>query len=117
MADLVAGGAGFIGSHLCERLLSTGREVICLDNLVTGRISNIEALMNHPRFEFLQHDVIEEPPSLSEVSRIFHLASPASPPGYTRFPIETMRVNSEGTRHLLDLACQDGRPLPLRQHV
>jgi UDP-glucuronate decarboxylase len=108
MATLVAGGAGFIGSHLCERLLDTGLEVICVDNLVTGRPSNIETLMNHPRFSFLRHDAIEDLPSLPNVNRIFHLASPASPPGYTRFPIETMRVNSEGTRHLLDLASRAG---------
>jgi UDP-glucuronate decarboxylase len=108
MADIVAGGAGFIGSHLCERLLDMDREVICLDNLVTGRTSNIEMLMNHPRFRFLRHDVIEEPPSLPRVTCIFHLASPASPPGYAHFPLETMRVNSEGTRHLLDLASETG---------
>jgi UDP-glucuronate decarboxylase len=108
MVNLVAGGAGFIGSHLCERLLSMDREVICLDNLMTGRISNIETLMNHPRFRFLHHDVIEELPSLPPVTRIFHLASPASPPGYARLPVETMRVNSEGTRHLLDLATRTG---------
>jgi UDP-glucuronate decarboxylase len=106
MTDLVAGGAGFIGSHLCERLLDTDREVICLDNLVTGRTANIETLIGHPRFTFLHHDVTEPPPLLPSVTRIFHLASPASPPGYTRFPIETMRVNSEGTRHLLDVAAR-----------
>lgn len=108
MIDLVAGGAGFIGSHLCERLLNDGHEVICVDNLITGRRANIETLLNRPGFQFVQHDVIEELPALWPVERIFHLASPASPPGYQAHPIETLRVNSEGTRRLLELAVRDG---------
>jgi len=103
MADLVAGGAGFIGSHLCDRLILEGRTVICADNFITGRRSNVEHLLSSPRFSLIELDLIEGAPQL-EVERIYHLASPASPPGYARFPIETMRVNSEGTRHLLDLA-------------
>jgi UDP-glucuronate decarboxylase len=108
MADLIVGGAGFIGSHLCERLLNDGREVICLDNLITGRRVNIEALLVRPAFQFVQHDIIEELPALPPVERIFHLASPASPPGYQVHPIETLRVNSEGTRRLLELAAHSG---------
>ena len=107
MADLVAGGAGFIGSHLCDRLILEGRTVICADNFLTGRRSNVEHLLASPRFALIELDLIEGAPQV-EVERIYHLASPASPPGYTRFPIETMRVNSEGTRHLLDLAAKSG---------
>jgi dTDP-glucose 4,6-dehydratase/UDP-glucuronate decarboxylase len=107
MRILVAGGAGFIGSHLCERLIDEGRRVICVDNFLTGRRPNVEHLLSSPRFELLDMDLIEGAPEV-EVERIYHLASPASPPGYTRFPIETMRVNSEGTRHLLELAVGTG---------
>src|SRR5438093_8451755 len=107
MADLVAGGAGFIGSHLCERLIDEGRWVICADNFLTGRRANIEHLLSSPRFELCDLDLIEGAPDV-EVDRIYHLASPASPPGYTRFAIETMRVNREGTRHLLELAFRTG---------
>jgi UDP-glucuronate decarboxylase len=107
MADLVAGGAGFIGSHLCERLINERRDVICVDNFRTGRRANVEHLLSSPRFTLLEHDLIEGAPDV-HVECIYHLASPASPPGYTRFPIETMRVNSEGTRHLLELAVNTG---------
>jgi UDP-glucuronate decarboxylase len=107
MADLVAGGAGFIGSHLCERLINEGRAVICVDNFRTGRRANVEHLLSSPRFTLLEHDLIEGAPQV-DVERIYHLASPASPPGYSRFPIETMRVNGEGTWHLLELAVSTG---------
>jgi len=108
MRVLVAGGAGFIGSHLCERLLRDGHEVICLDNFVTGRRVNIEHLADWPSFLLVEHDIIEGAPPLGAVERVYHLASPASPPGYQRHPLETMRVNSEGSRHLLDLATENG---------
>jgi UDP-glucuronate decarboxylase len=108
MIVLVAGGAGFIGSHLCERLLSDGDEVICVDNLVTGRRVNLELLLDWPTFTFIEHDIIEELPPLPKIDRVFHLASPASPPSYQIYPIETLRVNSEGTRRLLELAELDG---------
>jgi len=104
MRVLVAGGAGFIGSHLCERLLRGGAEVICIDNFVTGRHANIAHLVGARRFTSIEADIIEPLPELPAVSRIYHLASPASPPGYQRFPIETLRVNSEGSRRLLELA-------------
>jgi UDP-glucuronate decarboxylase len=104
MAIVVAGGAGFIGSHLCERLLQDGHEIICIDNLITGRDLNIAHLISHPAFTFIMHDIINGLPSLPPVDRVYHLASPASPPGYNRFPVETLRVNGEGTRHLLELA-------------
>jgi dTDP-glucose 4,6-dehydratase/UDP-glucuronate decarboxylase len=107
MKVLVAGGAGFIGSHLCERLLQQGCEVICIDNLLTGRRSNVEPFLDQPAFTLLENDVICDLPSLPRIDSVYHLASPASPPGYQRHPIETLRVNSEGTRRLLEVATVD----------
>jgi UDP-glucuronate decarboxylase len=101
---VVAGGAGMIGSHLCESLVRRGHEVWCLDNLSTGRLDNLASLAHEPRFRFVRHDVTRELPSLPPVERVYHLASPASPVGYTRLPIETMLANSEGTRRLAELA-------------
>jgi nucleoside-diphosphate-sugar epimerase len=98
---LVAGGAGFIGSHLCERLLEEGHEVVCLDNFVTGSRSNVTHLIG-PGMAIIDADVVEAPPV--EVDRIIHLASPASPVDYERLPIETMRANTLGTWRLLEMA-------------
>ena len=106
MRVVVAGGAGFIGSHLCRRLLAEGHEVLCLDNLVTGRRANIAALEDVPGFSFVEHDTIEPLEFVAEA--IFNLASPASPPGYLERPLETLRVNSEGTRNLLEQAQRNG---------
>lgn len=111
MVTWVAGGAGFIGSHLCERLLAEGERVVCIDNLVTGRLENVASFAGHPGFEFVRHDVVEPLPELPRPDAIYHLASPASPVGYQRFPIETMRVNSEGTRLLLEAATEAGAAL------
>ena len=108
MTSLVAGGAGFIGSHLCQRLLTEGDDVICIDNLVTGRRRNIETLLERPGFTFVERDILEELPPLPRLDRVFHLASPASPPAYQRYPVETLQANSEGTRRLLRLAARDG---------
>jgi dTDP-glucose 4,6-dehydratase len=105
---LVTGGAGFIGSHLCERLLASGYEVICVDNLITGRRQNVAELRERRGFTYFHHDVVEPLPPLPRLNQIYHLASPASPSAYQRYPIETLRVNSEGTRHLLDLAAAHG---------
>jgi nucleoside-diphosphate-sugar epimerase len=99
---LVTGGAGFIGSHLCARLLRDGHQVVCVDNLLTGSERNIEALRENPQFTFLQHDVTQ--PLDAEADAIFHLASPASPVGYWTYPFETIRVNTEGTWKMLELA-------------
>ena len=99
MNVLVSGGAGFIGSHLCARLLNEGHTVLCLDNLLTGSRRNIEALLTKPRFTFLKHDVTE--PCAFEAEVVFHLASPASPVGYMEHPFETILVNSLGTYRLL----------------
>ncbi len=106
MRVLVAGGAGFIGSHLCESLLSSGWEVVAVDNLITGRLANLASLLDHPRFTFIQHDITE--PLDLDVDAIFHLASPASPVGYRQHSIETHLVNSLGTFHLLQLARRQG---------
>src|SRR5215207_8837643 len=105
---LIAGGAGFIGSNLCDRLIAEGHEVLCVDNLVTGRRQNIAHLIEAPGFRFLQHDLIQPLPEVGKVDRVMHLASPASPPGYQRYSVETMRVNSEGTLRLLELAEKHG---------
>jgi nucleoside-diphosphate-sugar epimerase len=105
---LVAGGAGFIGSHLSRRLLDRGDEVVVLDNFSTGRASNIEDLRQHPCFTVRNLDIVDGLPPVGHFDRVYHLASPASPPGYQAKPIETLRVNSEGTRHLLDLAGSTG---------
>lgn len=99
MKIAVTGGAGFIGSHLCTRLLQDNHEVLCVDNLITGTENNIAVLRNHPHFTFLQHDVTQ--PFDFEAEAIFHLASPASPVGYLENPIETMLVNSQGTYQML----------------
>ena len=99
---LVTGGAGFLGSHLCERLLSEGNEVVCLDNLFTGRRDNIAALLDDHRFEFVRHDVTE--PIILEVDEVYHLACPASPVHYQRNPVRTIRTAVEGTLNMLELA-------------
>ena len=101
---LVAGGAGFVGSNLCESLLELGNSVTCLDNLVTGRRINILGLMDHPGFRFVEADIVASLPDIGPFDRVYHLASPASPPGYQRFPVETLRTNSEGTLRLLEIA-------------
>lgn len=103
---MVAGGAGFIGSHLCDSLLRDGHEVIAADNLVTGRLENIDHLRTNERFVFRNCDVTV--PFDIEVDQIYHLASPASPEGYMRHPIETHLVNSVGTLNLLRLAQKHG---------
>ena len=102
MRILVTGGAGFIGSHLCERLLSDGSEVLCLDNFFTGRRENILHLLNNPHFELLRHDVTE--PILLEVDQIYNLACPASPVHYQYNPVKTVKTNVMGTINMLGLA-------------
>src|SRR5687768_12487355 len=99
MNVLVTGGAGFIGSHLCDRLLEAGHAVTALDNFITGSPTNVEHLKDHPRFTLVEHDVVlpYRGPGSSQVEAIFHLASPASPVGYRTYSIETMLVNSSGT--------------------
>ena len=99
---LVSGGSGFLGSHLCERLLKDGHEVVCLDNFFTGARANIEHLLDDHRFELVRHDVTE--PITMEVDQVYHLACPASPIHYQRNPVRTIRTAVEGTLNMLDLA-------------
>ena len=103
---LVTGGAGFLGSHLCERLVSEGHEVTCLDNFYTGHRENLNALLGHRRFELIRGDV-NDPPSF-EVDEIYHLACPASPIQYQRNPVRTIRTSVHGTLNLLDIARDAG---------
>ena len=106
MRVLVAGGAGFIGSHVCRDLLDRGHEVICLDNLTSGRFGNIEELDARANFSFVREDVTQTP--FMSVDLVLHLASRASPVQYKAFPIETMLANSAGTHRLLALAADRG---------
>jgi dTDP-glucose 4,6-dehydratase len=102
--SLITGGAGFIGSHLCDYLLAQGHRVICVDNLDTGSLQNIEHISHKPGFEFLNHDLTEPFFLDGEVDFLFHLASPASPIDYTRLPLHTLKVGSYGTHHMLGMA-------------
>ncbi|MER3451852.1 MAG: NAD-dependent dehydratase [Thermus sp.] len=108
MRVLLTGAAGFLGSHLAERLLSEGHEVIGVDNLSTGQRRNLEPLFRHPGFFFLEADVSRPLAVEGPLDWVLHFASPASPPRYLRLPIETLLVNAEGTRYLLDLALAKG---------
>jgi dTDP-glucose 4,6-dehydratase len=100
---LVTGGAGFLGSHLCDHLLAQGHRVICVDNLDTGSLQNIEHIRDST-FTFLNHDLTEPLVIDDEVHRVYHLASPASPIDYQRLPLHTLKVGSYGTHHMLGLA-------------
>jgi len=102
MRILVTGGAGFLGSHLCERLIRDGHEVICLDNFFTGRKENLAAFIGHPKFELVRHDVID--PFKFEVDQIYNLACPASPPHYQYNPIKTTKTSVMGAINSLGLA-------------
>jgi UDP-glucuronate decarboxylase len=102
MRILITGGAGFLGSHLSDRLIEQGHEVICLDNFFTGRKSNIQHLLGNPRFELVRHDVID--PFKFELDRIYNLACPASPPHYQYNPIKTMKTSVVGAINCLGLA-------------
>ena len=105
---LITGGAGFLGSHLCDRFINEGYHVVAMDNLLTGDISNIEHLMGHPDFEFQHHDVSKYVHVSGDVKYILHFASPASPIDYLKMPIQTMKVGSLGTLNCLGLAKDKG---------
>ncbi|KAA3607955.1 MAG: SDR family NAD-dependent epimerase/dehydratase [Planctomycetota bacterium] len=105
---LVTGGAGFLGSHLCERLLDRGYEVVAMDNLLTGDMRNVEHLLDLPAFSLVQHDVSQYIHLPGELDAIFHFASPASPVDFARVPIQTMKVGSLGTHNCLGLALAKG---------
>ena len=108
MKCLITGGAGFIGSHLADRLLAEGHQVIALDNLITGSRSNISHLISNAQFRFIQHDCIQGLPPDLETEVIFHFASPASPPKYQQYPVETLLVNTLGTYQLLEYCKNHG---------
>ncbi|MHC3378346.1 UDP-glucuronic acid decarboxylase family protein [Haloarcula sp. H-GB5] len=103
LTTLVAGGGGFLGSHLCTALVEDGHEVICIDNFGSGRRENIAHLEDHPRFMLIEAD-IREPLGLPAADRVYHLASRASPTDFTEFPVQIALTNTEGTRNLLDYA-------------
>ncbi|HEY6597787.1 MAG TPA: UDP-glucuronic acid decarboxylase family protein [Pseudomonadales bacterium] len=106
MRVLVTGGAGFLGSHLCDRLVAAGTDVVCADNLYTGRRSNIRHLLDEPNFEFLRHDITF--PLYVEVDEIFNLACPASPIHYQRDPVQTTKTSVHGAINMLGLAKRTG---------
>ena len=108
MRAVVTGGAGFLGSHLCERLLDDGVEVLCLDNFLTGTPANVEHLLDREGFRMLRRDVTEYVHVPGPVDQVLHFASPASPVDYLKLPIETMKVGSVGTLHALGLAKEKG---------
>src|SRR5438128_5802380 len=101
---VITGGAGFVGSHLCDRFLSEGHEVVCVDNFITGSAANLEHLRQNQRFTLLQHDISRPLKIEGEVTNILHFASPASPVDYLRYPIPTLKVGSLGTHNALGLA-------------
>jgi len=108
MKILVTGGAGFIGSHLCDLLVDKDYEVICMDNLITGRMANITHLMDKSNFRFINHDVTKYIDINEHIDYVFHFASPASPVDYLNYPIQTLKVGSLGTHKTLGLAKEKG---------
>lgn len=102
--SLITGGAGFIGTNLCKRLLNDGHKVICVDNLYTGQMRNIEPLMNNPSFKFINHDIIKPLNIEEKIDEIYNLACPASPPHYQKDPIFTIQTNFMGISNMLEIA-------------
>lgn len=105
---LVTGGAGFVGSHLCERLLHEGYWVVCVDNLCTGTLENVAHLTDDPRFEYIEHDVTTHMNISGELDEVYHFASPASPMDFERIPVQILQVGSVGTHNALGLAKSRG---------
>jgi dTDP-glucose 4,6-dehydratase len=105
---VVTGGSGFLGSHLCDRLLAEGYDVVAVDNLVTGSLDNIAHLKTESRFEYLQQDIIDPYTVAGPVDAVYHFASPASPVDYLELPLETLKVGSYGTHNTLELAREKG---------
>jgi len=101
---VITGGAGFLGSHLCDYLIEKGWDVLCVDNFITGAESNVAHLLQHPRFRFDRQDVSRHVEVPGEVDAVLHFASPASPPDYLKFPIQTLKVGALGTHNTLGLA-------------
>src|SRR3954463_9064111 len=106
MRILMSGAAGFLGSHLTDLLLSQGHEIVGVDNLITGKDANIAHLRANPHYSFIRHDVIEPLSIEGPVDRIYHMASPASPVGYVKHQVATLKVNSQGTWNLLELSLE-----------
>ncbi len=104
MRVVITGGAGFLGSHLCDFFIEKGWDVLCIDNLVTGADSNIAHLLSNPRFKVAKQDVSKYIDVPGAVDAVLHFASPASPPDYLKFPIQTMKVGALGTHNALGLA-------------
>ena len=104
LRSVITGGAGFVGSYLCERFLADGFEVLCVDNLLTGHRRNIAHLIDNPRFQFLEHNISEPLQVDGAVDAVLHFASPASPADYLAHPIATLKVGSYGTINALGLA-------------
>src|SRR3954471_4709581 len=111
MRAVVLGGAGFIGSHLVDRLLARGDEVVAVDNFLTGKKINAERNRGHARYRFVEHDICQPIPVVGPAQAVFNLASPASPIDYAKLPLETLDVGSLGTRNALDLARMAGATL------
>ena len=107
MRVLISGGAGFVGSHICDRWLADGFEVVAVDNFITGRQDNIAHLGDNPKFEFVEHDICEPFEPADNFDFVFNMASPASPLDYLGAPIETLMVGSAGTKNMLDIARRD----------
>ena len=108
MRILISGGAGFLASHLTDLLLEQGHEVVGVDNFITGREENIIHLSGHSRYKFVRQDVIESFNVDGPIDRIYHMASPASPIGYVKHQVATLKVNSQGTWNLLEMSCDKG---------
>jgi dTDP-glucose 4,6-dehydratase len=108
MRIVITGGAGFLGRHLCASMLSLGHEILCVDNLLTGRRQNIEEFEHNPSFRFILQDVTTPLHLEGPVNAVIHMACPASPPDYLRFPIQTLEVGTIGTRNMLELVLAKG---------
>ncbi len=104
MRTLITGGAGFIGSHLCERFLAEGHEVVCVDNFITGSIPNLDGYRENPRFKFIGHDISNPLKIMGPIDNVLHFASPASPVDYLMYPIQTLKVGAMGTHVTLGIA-------------
>ncbi len=108
MRTLITGGAGFIGSHLCDRFLAEGHEVICVDNFITGSLGNLDQLRESPKFSFIGHDISNPLKIKGPIDNVLHFASPASPVDYLNYPIQTLKVGSLGTHVTLGIAKEKG---------
>lgn len=105
---LITGGAGFLGSHLCDRFIAEGHEVVCMDNFITGSPDNVAHLIGSPQFQLIEHDVTNYVYVEGPLDNVLHFASPASPIDYLRYPIQTLKVGALGTHKTLGLAKAKG---------